>query len=203
MSRVCVLIGGGLDSAAAVARALERGDEVHPLYVRCGFVWERAELRWVARQMKALKSPRLKPLFVMGARDLCRWPGHWSRGGAGAPDEDSAWDAVYLPGRNFLLFACAASYCRRTGVRRVAIGTLRGNPFPDATPLFRRRTAALVRDSYGVTLSFEAPFSRWSKARVARRWPRLAELAFSCISPRGLSPCGKCTKCAERRLETA
>jgi 7-cyano-7-deazaguanine synthase len=203
VSRVCVLLSGGLDSAAAVALALERGDEAHPLYVRCGFVWERAELKWVARQLKALKSPRLKPLTVMDARDLCRWPGHWSLGGKGAPDAASAWDEVYLPGRNFLLFACAASYCRRTGVRRVAIGSLLGNPFADATPSFRRRAARLASDSYGIPLRFEAPFARWKKSRVARRWPALSKLAFSCISPRGLEPCGRCTKCAERRLEAA
>lgn len=194
-----MLIGGGLDSASAAARALERGDEVHPLYVRCGFVWERAELAWVRRQMRALKSPRLKPLATMDARDLCRWPGHWSRGGAGAPAADSAWDAVYLPGRNFLLFACAASHCRRTGASRIVVGTLKGNPFRDATESFRRRAAALLADSYDIPLTIEAPFARWTKRRVARRWPELAALSFSCIRPRGLRPCGRCTKCAERR----
>ncbi|MDP3543948.1 MAG: 7-cyano-7-deazaguanine synthase [Elusimicrobiota bacterium] len=34
-------------------------------------------------------------------------------------------------------------------------------------------------------------------ARLARRFP--LELTFSCLRPRGVKPCGNCSKCAERR----
>jgi len=203
MSRVCALVSGGLDSAALMARFLEAGDEVHPLFVRCGFVWERAELAAIRRQLHALRSPRLRPLFVVDARGLCRWPEHWSHGAPGTPAADSPWDSVYLPGRNLLLILCAATYARRRGVGRIALGTLKGNPFADATPAFRRAAAKVAGASYDTKLSVEAPFSRWSKGRVARRWPALIPLAFSCLRPRGMRACGRCSKCEERRLETA
>jgi len=203
MSRVCALVSGGLDSAALVARLLERGDEVHPMYVRCGFVWESAELRALRRQLRAMRTPRLKRLAVADARSLCRWPGHWSRGGSDAPSARAAWDSVYLPGRNLLLIVCAADFCRQRRIGRVALGTLRGNPFADATPEFRRLAGRVAGASYGLKLRVEAPFARWPKRRVARRWPALARLSFSCLRPRGVRACGGCSKCAERRLESS
>jgi 7-cyano-7-deazaguanine synthase len=203
MSRVCALVSGGLDSAALIARALEEGDEVHPLFVRCGFVWERAELHAIRRQLRALRGPRLKPLAVVDASGLCRWPEHWSHGAPGTPAADSPWDSVYLPGRNLLLIVCAATYCRRRRVGRIQLGTLKGNPFADATTSFRRAAGLVAGASYGLRLKVEAPFSLWTKGRVARRWPELVPLSFSCLRPRGLRACGRCSKCEERLLEAA
>ena len=46
----------------------------------------------------------------------------------------------------------------------------------------------------------EAPFRFLSKEEVVRRAGDLPwRLTFSCLSPRGLSPCGRCNKCEERR----
>jgi len=42
-------------------------------------------------------------------------------------------------------FLLAAAVCARRGIRTIAIGTLRGNPFPDATDGFYRAFATLAR----------------------------------------------------------
>ena len=39
-----------------VAERLRRGWEVHPLYVRSGFIWEKAELHWLRRLLRALRG---------------------------------------------------------------------------------------------------------------------------------------------------
>jgi 7-cyano-7-deazaguanine synthase len=48
-------------------------------------------------------------------------------------------------------------------------------------------------------LSIRAPFSRLSKKQVLALGRGLPwELTFSCLKPRGVRPCGRCNKCAER-----
>lgn len=198
--RVVALVSGGVDSAALVEHYLESGLEVHPLYVRCGFVWESAELHWLRRLLRERAGPRLRSLVVMDARDQCRWGRHWSVSGRGAPSKDASWDSVHLPGRNYLLWGCAASLCARVGAGRAAIGSLCGNPFADAAPAFRRAAASLLAQSFGIKLVLEAPLWRRSKSDLSRLWPRLKRAhSFSCLKPRGLVPCGRCSKCAESR----
>lgn len=202
MSRgVCVLVSGGVESAALLARSLERGDLIHPLFVRCGFWWEDVELHWLRRQLRALRSPRLMPLIVADAHHLAgARPGHWAFGGGRAPGAKAAYDSVFLPGRNLSLLSCAAALCAERGLSRVAIGTMGGNPFADATPAFRRGFERLARASFGRRLAVEAPFKAMSKDQVVARFSGARyDLTFSCVRPKGREHCGRCSKCAERR----
>src|SRR5688572_13979017 len=102
--RVCALVSGGVESAALVAALLERGDRVHPVYVRSGYRWESAELLWLRRLLRSLRHPRLEPLSCarMSARALLD-NAHWAFGAKPVPGARSADEAVYLPGRNLLL----------------------------------------------------------------------------------------------------
>src|SRR5207245_1971332 len=66
--RICVLASGGLDSAVLLG-TLARRHAVHPLYVRCGLAWERAEQRLLARFLAALRARhgrRVAPLAPVG-----------------------------------------------------------------------------------------------------------------------------------------
>lgn len=198
----CVLTSGGLDSAVLVA-TLARGREVHPLYVRSGLNWERAERTILARYLAALRrgGARIAPLvqvtMPVGALYGRR---HWSISGRGVPGTRAAYASNYLPGRNLLLVAIAAVYCERAGIGRIALGLLRGNPFPDATPHFLRDVGAVAGRALGRRLVVRAPFRTLTKEQVIRRGRDLPlALTLSCARPRGLDHCGRCTKCAERR----
>lgn len=202
--KVCVLASGGFDSGVLIADLLERGWEVHPFYVASGFYWEKAELHWLRRFLSKLKGPRLKPLTV--AETPMRWimGGHWSLTGRGVPSSRAAWDSVYLPGRNLLLLSQAGVYAATRGLPLVVLGVLRGNPFADSRPRFLKDMESAINDALRSRLKVEAPYTRLHKDGVARlaarlgtRFPR--ELTFSCLRPRGVNPCGKCSKCAERR----
>ncbi len=204
MKKICVLASGGLDSGVLLADLLERGGEVHPFYVRSGFYWEKAELHWLKRFLKSLKSPRLKPLTV--AETPMRWimAGHWSLTGKGAPSAHATWDSVYLPGRNLLLLSQAGVYAATHGVPLIALGVLRGNPFADSKPRFLKDMESAINDALRSRLTVVAPYAKLGKAEVARLAARLAkrfplELTFSCLHPRGLNACGRCSKCAERK----
>jgi 7-cyano-7-deazaguanine synthase len=211
-----VLFSAGLDSAVLLADALARAGSdmvVRALYVSVGFTWE-AEERAMAARLFA------KPPFAgrIAAPVLLRFdmldvfpPTHWAvRGEPPAfdtPDED-----VFLDGRNVILLSKAAVYVARArgvgqgaqGSGRIALllGSLGCNPFPDATPEFRRTMAEALSLGLAVPLTVEAPFSGMHKSDVIRRGVELGvpfELTLSCMQPKDGRHCGRCSKCRERR----
>lgn len=202
--KVCVLASGGFDSCVLLADLLERGYEVHPFYVSSGFYWEKAELHWLKRFLSSSRCPSLKPLTI--AETPMRWimGRHWSLTGKGVPSSRAAWDSVYLPGRNLLLLSQAGVYAATHGIPLVVLGVLRGNPFADSKPRFFKDMESAINDALRSRLKVVAPYTKLGKAEVARLASRLAkrfplELTFSCLRPRGVAPCGKCSKCAERK----
>jgi len=133
----------------------------------------------------------------MPARSL--YGRHWSLGHGPVPSEKASWDSVYLPGRNLLLLSLAATYSAGRGIGDIAIGTLAGNPFADSSPAFFAKMERLFGRLFG-PIRIHAPLQRLHKDGVIALAEDLPiELTFSCIDPRGLRPCGRCTKCYERR----
>lgn len=201
LKRVCVLASGGIDSSVLVADMLRQGYEVHPFYMRCGLYWERAELAWLRRLLRALAYPRLKALAVAEASLSGFWRGHWSLTGRKVPGASTPCDSVYLPGRNLLLLSYAGLFSHLRRIPLVAQAVLKGNPFADATPGFRRRMEGTIGAGLGSRIRIIAPYLRLSKSQVIARVKGFPlHLTFSCLSPRGLAHCGVCAKCEERRL---
>jgi 7-cyano-7-deazaguanine synthase len=198
-----VLFSGGLDSAVLLAQELAQHGRVQPIHVRCGFAWEDAEARAIAR---LLQSPpfagRVAPAVTLSVdlRDV--YPAaHWAIRGTppayDTPDED-----VYLEGRNIVLISKAAVLCGRLGIDRLAIGTLSGNPFPDAKPEFLDAISCAMSLGLARPFAVVAPFSTLHKEDVVRIGRSLGvplELTVSCMNPGPAgTPCGHCSKCRER-----
>jgi 7-cyano-7-deazaguanine synthase len=197
--KVCLLSSAGVDSSVLAAELLERGFEVHPLYVRCGFRWEKAELFWLKRLLKRLARPRLMPLSVMDAPMDDVLSGHWSLSGRRVPDARSEARSVYLPGRNLILFSQAGVRCALARVPWIASAILEGNPFPDARPAALDAMSRAISLAVDFRIRIAAPYAGLAKDRVMRRAPGFPfELTFSCLKPRGNRACGDCNKCAER-----
>ena len=202
--RVCVLISGGLDSCVLLAHLAEQGWEVTPLYVQAGLVWERVEQIWVRRFLARLNHPGLKPLRLLSLPVEDIYQSHWSTTGQAVPGAHTEDSAVYLPGRNLLLLSKAAVYCALHRIGVIALGLLKGNPFPDATPAFLRGFEQVAGSALSHSLQVVTPFSQFSKAEVIDLGKELPlELTFSCIRPVGERHCGGCNKCAERRRSFA
>ncbi|MBI2104481.1 MAG: 7-cyano-7-deazaguanine synthase [Candidatus Omnitrophica bacterium] len=200
LTPICVLASGGLDSAALLIRCLKAGGRVAPLYLRCGFVWEAAELHWLRRFLRSVRSPRLLPLQVLDVPLRSTYGAHWSLTGRRVPGASSADEAVYLPGRNVLLLAHAAVRCAQRGITTIAIGTLAGNPFGDGSPRFFRGMSACLSLALRRPIRVLAPLRRLTKPALIRATPGVPwALTFSCLRPRGRRHCGRCNKCAERR----
>ena len=200
MPKVLVLVSGGVESGVLVREALRRGREVTPFYVRCGFIWEKTELKRLRRLLASLKTPRLKPLVVARADARALYGRrHWGLDGKGVPGARTKDSAVYLAGRNVLLLSQAGAYSARHGISEIEIGTLAANPFPDGREKFFDAPGEWLSAGLGRRIRVRAPFRRLHKAEIARRAGAVfMALTFSCIHPRGGKPCGKCNKCAER-----
>lgn len=202
-----VLLSGGLDSAVLLAHEAERY-HVWPVYVSVGLAWEPLELAMLGHLLGHPGVPgAIEPLAraEFSMRDVYA-PTHWAIRGTppayDTPDED-----VYLTGRNLVLIAKAGVIAAMRRARRVALGPLAGNPFPDARPAFFDAMARALSLGLDHEIEVVTPFLQWHKEDVIRRGLELGiplELTLSCMNPvdRGAAPplhCGQCSKCRERR----
>ena len=134
-----------------------------------------------------------EPLTVLNVPIAPVYGSHWSVSGDAVPDEGTADEAVYLPGRNLLLLAQPSVWCALHGVHTIALGTLKGNPFPDATGEFFDDFAALVHRGLGHSLEVITPFAGLTKADVLALGRGLAlQHTLSCIDPQQGRHCVQC-----------
>jgi 7-cyano-7-deazaguanine synthase len=197
---IAVLAGGGLDSAVLVAHLAKSHDLVQPICLRLGLVWEEVEQSHLRRFLAGLRSPAVRPLVVLDAPIRDVYGAHWSTTREGVPSSSTPDDAVYLPGRNILLLSKPAVWCAMNGFRTIALGVLKGNPFPDSKPAFYRAMAAALSAGLDSPIEIVTPFAGLTKVEVIALG-RDAGLgaSFSCIDPAGELHCGRCNKCEERR----
>src|SRR3989338_6419884 len=163
----CLLLSGGLDSGVLLQQCLARGTRVFPVYLRCGFRWEAAELYWLHRFLRAIHSPRLLPLHVTALPLRSIYGAHWSFSGC-VPGAQSADRAVYLPGRNALLLSVAAVLCAKRRISTIALGVLQGNPFSDASPACLRQIAACLTRALEHPIRVLTPLRSMRKPQVIR-----------------------------------
>ncbi len=197
---VAVLCSGGLDSAVLLVEMARSAGRAVPIFVRAGHVWEETERAALARFAAAVGERGIGPIrdLAVPAADL--YGAHWSITGRGSPAWDAPDEAVELRGRNLILLAKALVLAAIEGWPTVALGTLAGNPFPDATPAFFAKVAAAAAEGLRAPLAVVAPYRALTKADVIRRGRDLPlELTLSCLrpTPAGLH-CGDCNKCRER-----
>lgn len=200
MEKIAVLASGGLDSAVLLAE-LASAAQVYPIYVKCGLKWEAEELRALHSFLAALKNPHVMPLAVLEIPTAALYGDHWSLSGARVPDADAPDSEVLIPGRNILLLGTAAVWSSTHGVSRIAIGSLDGNPFPDATHEFFQSFARALSLGLGRAIQIEAPFRGIHKEELIRRSRSLPlGLTLTCMAPKEGVHCGQCNKCRERQL---
>lgn len=196
-----VLVSSGLDSVVLLAHEAAQYD-VRPVYVRSGLAWEPAELRMLSRLVTAPLCNGVRPLTVVELPVGDVYPAdHWAISGR-PPAYDTPDSDVYLTGRNVTLLAKAGIVAARADARRITLGTLAGNPFPDATPAFLTAMGEALSRGLAHPMVIAAPFAALHKAQVIELGARLGvpfELTLSCMNPQEDLHCGQCSKCRERR----
>jgi len=197
---VAVLASGGLDSAVLIGELAGQAGRVIPIYVRFGLQWEVEEEAALRRFLVLLESDRVAALrtFELPLGDV--YDEHWSLTGVDVPDWQTADEAVHLPGRNLFQLLQPAVWCHLNSVRRIALATLRNNPFSDATPRFFAAWEQAINLALDGELRIIRPYEGLSKREIILRGRTLPlEVTLSCLRPVGGMHCGACNKCAERR----
>jgi 7-cyano-7-deazaguanine synthase len=199
VDKIAVLASGGLDSSVLIAQ-IASDAAVCPIYVRCGFAWEEEEIHALRSFLDALNNPNVQSITVLSTPAASLYGTHWSVTGARVPAADEPDENTYLPGRNILLISLAAIWGSTHDVSRVAIGSLGGNPFPDASPQFFEAFGQVLSTGLGRKVLVEAPMRGLRKEDIIRRFQSLPlELTLTCMAPRNSQHCGQCNKCYERQ----
>lgn len=199
MTTIAALASGGLHSAVLLYDMATEHDVV-PLYVAKGLAWEAEEQRALEQFVAHLAHPRVLAPVILPLPIAGLYGNHWSVTGVGVPAADRPDEEVFLPARNVLLFTAAAIWCCRTGVQHMAVGSLAGNPFPDASDEFFCDLARLLSTALSHPMAITAPFRHATKASLIARFQHLPlELTLTCNAPRDGQHCGGCNKCYERQ----
>lgn len=199
MKKVAVLTSGGLDSGVLLSDQAQTA-EVYPIYVQCGLVWEAAERHALQTYLSALNGVNVAPVTVLSVPTTHMYGEHWSLTGKDVPGAEESDSSVFLPGRNILLIGLAAVWCSTHGVSQLAIGSLGGNPFPDATLEFFKEFARSLSMGLAHRVDVKAPYRNVHKSEIIQRFQHLPlDLTLTCMTPRDAQHCGQCNKCRERQ----
>ena len=200
VNSVCILASGGIESSVLLSDALNRYDKVVPVYVKNHLRWEDAELFWLKKFIRNLKSDKLRPLQIldMTMRDV--YDAHWSITGIKVPGAASKDESVYLPGRNIVFLSKAGCFASVNNILSIEIGVLKGNPFHDSSKAFFKKMSQVLSMGLDQAISVKAPFHNLKKEEVILMGKKLVlDATFSCINPKGYDHCGDCNKCMERK----
>ncbi len=200
MKKIIVLSSGGMDSCALIYHMLKKEYQVTPLYLQQGLFWETAEVYWLKRFISKTKkiNSKLQSLVTLDYPLKEVYKNHWSIKGQ-APKYHEPDETIYLPGRNMMLITKAALYGYFNHISEIALGPLKGNPFPDSTPKFFQSIQESLSLGLDKKFKIHTPFLNWKKEKVLKTYRDLPwELTFSCAKPNKYSPCNECNKCRER-----
>ena len=193
-----------MDSCVLLANVAEKGI-AHPIYVETGIPWEWAEKRTLKSFIQAIDNPNIKPVTTLTLPVKALYgQSHWTMSEETVPEYDAPDEAVYIPGRNIILITLAAIWCSLNDVHRIVIGSLAGNPFPDATPDFFRSVASSNGMGLDHPLTVEAPLRHMHKEELLASNLKLPlHLTLTCSNPQlgtddTIIHCAQCNKCRER-----
>jgi 7-cyano-7-deazaguanine synthase len=206
--KAVVLLSGGLDSTTALYWAQARGFAPVALAVRYGqrHVRELSAARAVARRARVPLHEVALGLPWLGVSSLTnksmKLPdvplAKIGRGGI---------PSTYVPGRNTMFLALAASLADSIGAHAIVIGAnaLDYSGYPDCRPPFLNAFSKVAKlgtrvGAEGGSLKVLAPLLHLDKkgiVRLARRVGAPLELTWSCYAG-GARPCGACDSCRLR-----
>ncbi|MFC5971094.1 7-cyano-7-deazaguanine synthase QueC [Halomarina salina] len=212
-----VLVSGGMDSATAVAEAIDRGYDPLFLHTSYGQRTENREAecaRLLAEEFDAVDTLHVETdhLARIGASSLTDDAMDVDDAELGGEDGDSETDDedeeeipnTYVPFRNANLLSMAVSYAEAQEAEAVFVGAHSEDyaGYPDCRPEFFEAFERVVEVGTRpeTLISVEAPFVEWSKTDIVERGTELDvpfEHTWSCY--RDEQPaCGTCDSCAYR-----
>lgn len=211
--KAVVLLSGGLDSTTCLAVALKRYPAENVLAVNMYYGQrhdrEMRSAREIARYYRVeLMELDLSMIFTKSDCTLLKSSknaipeGSYEQQQKENPGKPVS---TYVPFRNGLMLAAAASIAVSIGAEEVYYGAhaddAAGNAYPDCSPEFTVAMDGAVKFGTDGQVRIIAPFIRKTKADIVYRGTMLGvpyDLTWSCYEG-GDHPCGKCGTCIDRK----
>lgn len=203
MNKTVLIYSGGLDSTVALYLLKSQGYDVKALSVDYG-QRHKKEIEFAKYHCRKLGIEH-QVADLTGITHLLAGSSQTSPDVA-VPDGHYAEESMKLtvvPNRNMIMLSVAIGWAVSQKAASVAYAAHAGDHaiYPDCRPEFAEamNEAAQLADWHQVSLL--RPFVQWSKADIAAEGQRLGvefELTWSCYKG-GLSHCGTCGTCVERR----
>ena len=203
--RAVVLLSGGLDSTTVGAIAKRQGFELHALTFDYG-QRHRKELQCARRvgEFLGVREHRLLSIDLPWAVSAL------TREDIAVPEGGLDLGAVpitYVPARNLIFLAYAASYAEALGAREIFAGmnAVDYSGYPDCRPEFlqafkRALNLGTKAGSEGEDFNINTPLVGMTKAQIVRHGVDLGvdySLTWSCYKGRDKA-CGRCDSCLLR-----
>ncbi len=206
MSKVVVLLSGGLDSSTLLYQKVKQGNDVYPISFNygqkhrkeliaarniCESLGEEMLLRYKGVDLTSVG--KLLPSALTGVGEVPN--GHY---------EDESMKATVVPNRNMILLSIAAGYAQGIGAKFVSYAAHSGDHaiYPDCRPEFFNSCGETIDLATGGAVRLEAPFIKMTKADIVRLGTELKVpyfMTWSCYQG-GDKHCGLCGTDIERRL---
>lgn len=210
--KALVLFSGGVDSTTCLGMAIEKygKEQVVALSVFYGQKHKK-EIEAAEKIVTYYKVEHLQlDLERIFAYSDCSLLSHSDQE---IPKEDYASQIVhaegkpvstYVPFRNGLFLASAASIALSKGCEVIYYGAHRddaaGEAYPDCSVAFYQAMNQAVYEGSGKQVRIEAPFIEWTKAEIVKKGLELKvpyEMTWSCYTGEE-KPCGVCGTCRDR-----
>lgn len=208
MAKAIVLLSGGLDSTTCAYLARQAGDEIYAL----SFDYGQRHTRELDAARAVAQAVGAKEHVVM-TFNMRLWGGSALTADIDVPldrDESAMGTDIpvtYVPGRNTIFLAFAASYAEAKGATKIHLGinALDYSGYPDCRPEFLAAFQEVVRQGTkvgveGHPIELVAPLMHLDKAGIVRAGLAAGAdyaLSWSCYVG-GDTPCGHCDSCLLR-----
>lgn len=193
--KTIALLSGGLDSAVAAALAKENGDEVIALNLNYG--QRHAKEETFARKLAQLYTWDFinQYIFFPSFSALTSPMGDLNREINGLP-------ASFVPGRNLIMLAYAASYAyeKKAGYISGGWNAVDYPGYPDCRPKFLESMQSSISYALDSGIALFYPLINMTKAEIIQTGEKLGvpfELTWSCYEGKD-KPCGECSSCKFR-----
>lgn len=203
MSKVVVLVSGGMDSVVALYHARLEDEVVGALSFDYGSKHNHKEIPFAAHHCARLGVPHrvisLSFIDELFASDLLK-------SGGAIPDghyEEQTMKQTVVPFRNGIMLSIAGGYAESVEANGLVIAAHAGDHaiYPDCRETFMQAMGDAIRLGTYAEAQLLRPFIHFSKAQIATRGEELGvdfSKTWSCYKGQDIH-CGTCGTCVERR----
>lgn len=205
---VVLLISSGADSLLLLKMALSNNNVVYPLFIDCGYPWEKAEYHWLSKILEYYQTDhRLQKLSTVHINQKEIEENNWIHQGV-IPQLQKGTLTNTIIGRNALLLSYSYIYAKNLGVNNVILGlTKHADSYADAQIKFLEGFTEAINLglSSNIRLFCPLPIADIDEIRKFIKDNDIPwHFSFSCYNPSSdFKKCDNCCKCSGKIIKYA